>query len=113
MVGGGGPQRVSDRVPPDQITRRKSMGVLAAPNLDQGAIIRLTHRKRKQTESVSGQHCITGGKVIEPDPSVANPDHTWWYVVSDVGFCPELYLSRRHILYQSAKRLTRKGCVAL
>src|SRR5262245_31744055 len=28
--------------------------------------------------------------MIEPDPSIANPDHTWRHVVSDVGLCPKL-----------------------
>jgi hypothetical protein len=28
--------------------------------------------------------------MIEPDPSVANPDHTWGHVVGDVSLCPEL-----------------------
>ena len=28
--------------------------------------------------------------MIEPDPSIANPDHTWRHVVGDVGLCPKL-----------------------
>jgi hypothetical protein len=44
----------------------------------------------KQTESLSGQYRIARCEVIEPDPSVANPDHTWGHIVSDVGPCPKL-----------------------
>jgi len=28
--------------------------------------------------------------VIEPDPSIANPDHTCRHVVGDVSLCPKL-----------------------
>jgi hypothetical protein len=37
-----------------------------------------------------GQNCIKRCEVIEPDPSIANPDRTRRHVVSDVGLCPEL-----------------------
>src|SRR5262249_50728577 len=26
----------------------------------------------------------------ESNPSIANPDHTWWYVVGDMRLCPKL-----------------------
>src|SRR5262249_35859963 len=28
--------------------------------------------------------------MIEADPSIADPDRTWWHVVGDVSFRPEL-----------------------
>ena len=45
-------------------------------NLDPGAIICLTHRKREQPESISGQNCLARGEMIEADPSIANPNRT-------------------------------------
>jgi hypothetical protein len=59
-------------------------------NLDLGAIICLANRKRKQTERVSGQNRIAGCEMIEANPSIANPDHTWRHVVGDVRLCPKL-----------------------
>ena len=70
----------------------KSAESLTPSNLDPNAIIRLTHRKRKQAESVSGQNRIARCKVIERDPSIANPDHPWWHVVRDMSLCPKLSL---------------------
>jgi WD40 repeat protein len=64
--------------------------LLAPSDLDLGAIIRLTDRKRKQTESVSGQNRIARCEMIEPYPSVANPDYPRRHVVSDVGLCSKL-----------------------
>ena len=62
----------------------------APSNLDLSAVIRLAHGKVKQTEGVSGQNRITRGKVVEPYPSIANPDHTWRHIVSYVGPCSKL-----------------------
>jgi len=28
--------------------------------------------------------------MIEADPSIVDPDHTWWHVVGDVRLCPKL-----------------------
>ena len=72
------------------MTCPRAQSPLTPSNLDLGAIIRLTDRKRKQTERVSGQNRIATCEVIEPDPSIANPDHTWAHVVSNVGLCPKL-----------------------
>src|SRR5262249_48796854 len=63
---------------------------LNSSNRDLGAIICLTDRKWKQTKSISGQNRIARREMIEADPSIADPDHTWWHVVGDVSFCPEL-----------------------
>src|SRR5262245_47045987 len=63
---------------------------LAPSNLDIRAIIGLADFKRKQTESFSGQYGIARGEMIEPDPSIANPDHTPWHVVGDMRLCPKL-----------------------
>jgi hypothetical protein len=71
-------------------TSSGDLNLLAWRDLHSRAIIRLTDRKVKQTESVSGQNRIARCEVIEPDPSIANPDHTWRHVVSDVGPCSKL-----------------------
>src|SRR5262249_49287369 len=63
---------------------------LDSSNLNLGAIICLADRERKQTESISGQNRITRCEMIEPDPSIPNPNHTRRHVVGDVGLCPEL-----------------------
>src|SRR5215468_4125034 len=63
---------------------------LATSHLNLGAIICLADRERKQTESVSGQNRIARCEMVEPDPSIANPDHTRRNVVGDVSLCPEL-----------------------
>jgi len=57
---------------------------LGTCNFDLGAVIRLANRERKQTESVPGQNRITRCELIEPDPSIANPDRTWRHVVGDM-----------------------------
>src|SRR5262245_9010486 len=68
----------------------QEQGSLGPSNFDLGAIICLADRERKQTESGSGQNCITRCEVVEPNPSIANPDHTRWHVVSDVRLCPKI-----------------------
>jgi hypothetical protein len=45
--------------------------LLDPSNLDPGAIICLTHRKREQAESVSGQNRIARCEMIASDPSIA------------------------------------------
>ena len=42
------------------------------------------------TTCVVGQNCIARCEMIEADPSIANPDHTWWHVVGDMSLCPKL-----------------------
>src|SRR5262249_14581437 len=66
-------------------------GLLASSNLDLSAIICLTHRKWKQTKSISGQNRIARREMIEADPSIADPDHTCWHVVGDVNFIEQEY----------------------
>src|SRR5262249_20620188 len=68
----------------------RACGLLAPRDLDLSTILCLAHRKWKQTESVSGQNRIARCEMIEPDPSIANPDHTWWHVVGDMCPRPEL-----------------------
>ena len=68
----------------------KSAESLSPSNLDLSAIIRLTYRKGKQSEGLSGQNRIVGCEVIEPDPFIADPDRTRRNVVGDVSLCPEL-----------------------
>src|SRR5215471_20240975 len=63
---------------------------LATSHLNLVAIICLADRERKQAKSVSGQNRIARCEMIEPDPSIANPDHTRWHVVGDMRLCPKL-----------------------
>ena len=69
---------------------QRSVRALSPGDLYPGAVVRLTDRKRKQAESVSGYDWLARRKMIEADPSIANPDHTQRRVVSDVGLCAEL-----------------------
>jgi hypothetical protein len=59
-------------------------------DLHSRAVIRLANRKWEQSESLSGQNRIARCEMIEPDPSIANPDHARWHVVGDMRLCPKL-----------------------
>jgi hypothetical protein len=62
-------------VPRTNVVRVRFYNLLTPSNFDLCAIIRLTDGEVKQTEGVSGQNRFARCEVIEPDPSIANPDH--------------------------------------
>ena len=83
MKAGHGPQRsAAPCLAPEECLRecqesaQEGSHFLYPSNLDPGAIICLTHRKREQPESISGQNCLARGEMIEADPSIANPNRT-------------------------------------
>jgi len=85
------------------------LDLLAPSNLDLGAIICLADREWKQVESISGQNRIARCEVIEPYPSIANPDDTWRHVIGDVGLLAILAFREAGSAHVMARRAQACG----
>ena len=68
---------------------QRSVRALSPGDLYPGAVVRLTDRKRKQAESVSGYDWLARRKMIEADPSIPNPYNARPHVISDMRSCSE------------------------